>query len=301
MKNTTLSLKVYFGLLLATLFWGLSFIGTKFLLSILNPITLVLIRLIISVVFLLVLGKLLGFLDKVKRKHWKWFFVLAFFEPFLYFIGETYGLMYVSATIASIIISTIPLFVPWGGWFFFKEKVGWKNFLGILISVVGVIITMLNKNMEFAASLVGIALVGIAVVSAVAYTLIIRYIAYDYSALSIITYQNLLGLPFFIILFLLVDLPNFSIEKITIELWGVLLLMGIFPSSLAYLFYTYAVREIGVTKTSVFVNLIPVITAVASFLLFGEELTLIKGIGILVVLSGLYLSQSKIKKIKAID
>ncbi len=294
MNKEKAPLKIYGGLLLATIFWGMSFIGTKYCLAVLNPISIVLIRLVFSVVFLVLLGKWLDLLDKIKPKHWKWFIILAFFEPFLYFMGETYGLKYVSATIGSIIISTIPLFVPWGGWLFFKEKVGWKNFLGIVISVIGVLFTLLDKNMEFTASWLGVGLVSIAVISAVAYTLIIRYIAYDYSAMSIITYQNMLGIPFFIVLFILIDFHQFTFSAIHTELWLILLLMGMFPSSLAYLFYTYAVREIGVTKTSVFVNLIPVITAIASFLLFGEELTWVKGVGILIVLSGLYLSQSKV-------
>jgi drug/metabolite transporter (DMT)-like permease len=105
----SLFFKVYGGLLLAMLFWGMSFIGTKYSLQTLQPISIVLIRLVISCSFLVLLGKLLGLLDKLKRKHIHWFYFLAFFEPFLYFIGETYGLKYVSPTIGSILIATIPL------------------------------------------------------------------------------------------------------------------------------------------------------------------------------------------------
>jgi len=286
-------LKVYVGLFLAMLFWGFSFIATKYLLNVLKPISLVLIRLIISVIFLLILGKVFKLLDKIKPHHWKWFIILAFFEPFLYFVGETYGLKYVSATIGAIIISTIPLFVPWGAWIFFKEKIYWKNFLGIVISIFGVILTLLNKNMEFSASLLGIALVFIAVVSAISYTLIIRFFSKEYSALSIITYQNILGIPMFIPFFFYFDYQNLSFDLIKFDLWIILLWLGIFPSSLSYLFYTYSVQNIGVSKTSVFVNLIPVVTAVASYFLLKEEFTSVKFIGILVVMLGLYNSQLK--------
>jgi len=34
---------------------------------------------------------------------------MAFFEPFLYFIGESFGLVYISSTIAAVIVATIPL------------------------------------------------------------------------------------------------------------------------------------------------------------------------------------------------
>ncbi|NSW44451.1 MAG: DMT family transporter [Bacteroidales bacterium] len=290
MKASNL-IKIYGGLLLAMIFWGMSFIGTKYSLNTLNPISIVLIRLIISCSFLIVLGKMLKVLKPIKRNHIHWFIILAFFEPFLYFIGETYGLKYISPTIGSILISTIPLFVPWGAWLFFKEKINIKNFIGIVISVVGVFFTMLNKNFEFTASLLGVSLVLVAVISAIAYTLIIRHIAHDYSALSIITYQNLLGIPFFVPLFFFIDFPTFNIDNIHPLLWLVLLLLGIFPSSFSYMFYTYAVREIGVSRTSVFTNLIPIITAIASYLLFNETLTFVKIIGIVIVIIGLYIAQ----------
>jgi drug/metabolite transporter (DMT)-like permease len=62
------------------------------------------------------------------------------------------------------------------------------------------------------------------------------------------------------------------------------------------MFYTYAVREIGVSKTSVFTNLIPIITALASYFLFNETLTLVKILGILIVIIGLYIAQNAKQK-----
>ncbi len=283
---------VYGGLLLAMFFWGLSFIGTKFCLNnSLQPISIVLIRLILSSAFLLVLGYFFHHLVKIKREHIKWFVLLAFFEPFLYFIGETYGLTLVSATIASIIISTIPLFVPFMAWLIFKEKVSFFNISGIVISIMGVSLTMLNGNLEFVVSSKGLLLMLLAVVSALGYTMVLRRLANEYSALTIITYQNLLGIPFFIPLFFLLDFSQFSFSVFTSDLWLVLLLMSLFPSSLSYMFYTYSISKIGMSKTSVFTNLIPIITALASFVLFNEVMTLVKIIGIFIVIFGLLLSQ----------
>lgn len=292
MGLTLFYFKVYGGLLLAMLFWGMSFIGTKYSLQALQPISIVLVRLIISCAFLIILGKLSGSLNKLRKKHIHWFIILAFFEPFLYFIGETYGLKYVSPTIGSILIATIPLFVPWGAWLFFRDKINFKNFLGIVISVVGVFFTMLNKDFQFTSSVLGVSLVMVAVISAIAYTLIIRYIANDYSPLTIITYQNLLGIPFFVPLFFIFDFPVFSFASINYSLWIVLFLLGIFPSSFSYMFYTYAVREIGVSRTSVFINLIPIVTAIASYFLFNETFTFVKIIGIVIVIIGLFIAQN---------
>ena len=48
--------------------------------------------------------------------------MLALFEPFLYFLGESFGLTYVSATVGSVLISTIPVFATIGAWLIFREK-----------------------------------------------------------------------------------------------------------------------------------------------------------------------------------
>ena len=45
--------------------------------------------------------------------------MLAFFEPFFYFLGESFGLTYVSATVCSVLISTIPVFATIGAWIVF--------------------------------------------------------------------------------------------------------------------------------------------------------------------------------------
>jgi drug/metabolite transporter (DMT)-like permease len=189
------------------------------------------------------------------------------------------------------------LFVPFAAWCFFKEKISYFNIAGIVISIIGVLLTMLNKDLQFIASFKGLMLMSVAVISALAYTLIIRHLANDYSALNIITYQNLLGIPFFIPFFFMFDFSHVAFSVFTPDLGLVLLLMSLFPSSLSYMFYTYSIRKIGMSKTSVFTNLIPIITAISSFVLFNELLTSVKIIGIFIVIFGLFLSQYGKKEI----
>jgi drug/metabolite transporter (DMT)-like permease len=58
---------------------------------------------------------------------------LAFSEPFIYFIGETYGLQRVSPVITSLIISTIPVFTAIFMRCFFRATLTWINFAGIFV------------------------------------------------------------------------------------------------------------------------------------------------------------------------
>lgn len=281
-------------------FWGFSFVGSKISLDgNIQPITLVLIRLIVSSIFLLLLTKSFGILQNIKKKDLKWFILIAFFEPLCYFLGETYGLQLVTSTLGAVLISTIPLFVPWAAWIVFREKVSMLNLIGIIVSVLGVLLIIFERNLTFDVSILGIVLLFIAVLSAVGYTMVLRHIANKYSPVTIITWQNLFGIIAFLPLFLIVDIQVFDVSLFNSKIIFTIICLGIFPSSLSYVFYTYAVIELGVNRATIFTNLIPVITAIFAFIVMDEELPFWKIIGIIIVVFALTISQiNKIKFLK---
>jgi len=94
----------YLLVLLAMLFWGFSFIWTKMLLADLKPISIITLRLLLSSIFLIIVGLSIQKLQRIKREDIALLAFLAFLEPFMYFLGETNGLNYVSATISSVLI-----------------------------------------------------------------------------------------------------------------------------------------------------------------------------------------------------
>ncbi len=283
---------VYIALVLSMIFWGFSFVGTKICLVTLNPITLIISRLIISVVFLFALTTSLGILQAIKKKDLKWFLLLAFFEPLLYFLGETFGLKLVSSTLGAVFIATIPLFIPLAAWLIYREKASVLTLAGIFISVVGVLFIIMDKNLSFDASIPGILLMLVAVFTAVGYSMVLRHIAHDYSPLTIVTWQNIFGLISFIPIFLFTDFQQFQVSGFSFKVIYNLVVLGVFPSSLSYAFFAFAVREIGVNRASVFSNIIPVLTAVFAYFVLDESLPVFKITGILIVIFALTLSQS---------
>jgi drug/metabolite transporter (DMT)-like permease len=74
--------------------------------------------------------------------------------------------------------------------------------------------------------------------------------------------------------------------------------LGFFASTLAFLFYMYGLKFMSITKVNVFTNTIPIFTILISWMLLGEEIGMKKIIGILVVISGVIISQLKYRLIK---
>lgn len=275
------------------LFWGLSFVWFKIAIKYYEPITIIFLRLVISGMLLLLFLFITGKFERIRRQDIKWFLALAFTQPFCYFLGESFGLKLVSSTIASVIISTIPVFSPLIAYYTIKEKFSRYSLAGIMVSFAGVLIMIVRKDLTLSAAPMGIALLFFAVLSALFYAIIIRKFSFSYSPLTIITAQNVIGIFYFLPLFLLMDFSHFITVQPTFELISALLQLAVFASTFAYMLYIITLREFGVTKANIFTNLIPIFTAIASWIILGELLTVAKVAGMIIVIFGVIISQWK--------
>lgn len=284
---------VYLGLVVAMVCWSFSFLWYKDVYHFLSPFVTVLFRLTISSVILFLVSFLTGQLQKVKFNDLKLFFLLALSEPFLYFIGESLGMQYVTPTVAAVMVSLIPLFVPIFAYFILKEQITAKNIVGIFVSFAGVLLVILNKEMKLTASPKGIALMSLAVVGAVAYSIVLRKLAQNYNSLTLISWQNTIGAVLFLPLTLIFEHKELASVDFTSGMWIPLLNLSVFASSVAFLLYTLGVQSLGAFRANIFTNTIPVFTAIFSFFLLGEKLQSRNIFGILLVVGGLVLSQMK--------
>lgn len=285
--------KVYLLAVLSMLFWGLSFVWFKIVVQWYEPITIIFLRLIISGALMLTFMLIFKQRQSIKREHLKYFLLLAFAQPFCYFLGESFGLKQVSSTIASVIIATIPLFSPFAAYYMVREKVTLPVVVGIAFSFLGIILMLFNPDLSLNAAPVGVLLLFVAVFAAVAYSVIIRKISHEYNPVTIITYQNLIGALYFLPLFLIFDFKHFITVKPTRELVTAMLQLAVFASTLAYVFYIIAIKGIGMIKANIFTNLIPVFTGLFSFFLLDEKFTAVKIIGMILVMTGVVISESR--------
>jgi drug/metabolite transporter (DMT)-like permease len=299
-KTLNIKVKTYSALVLSMIFWGVSFIWFKIANKTFPPITIVFLRLLFSVILLtlyLILAK--GFM-KIRKGDLKLFLTLALFEPFFYFIGESFGLTYVSATVCSVLISTIPVFATIGAWLIFKEKLKTINYAGIVISFIGVLVFLVNKDGSLSYNLKGLLLLSFAVLSAVGYNLTLSRLVGKYSPVYIVNVQNVIGAALFLPIFLISDSKTFFHTSYTPAMFLPVLALAAFASCSAFILFAYSVAKIGILKANVFTNFIPLFTALFSFLLMNERLTFQNIAGMLVVIAGILMAQVN-GKIKSID
>lgn len=276
------------------LFWSASFIWYKEAYVYLGPITLIFFRMIVASIFLFGLSAALKQLERIKRKDIKYFILLAFIEPLLYFLGESHGMMLVSSTLGSVIISTIPLFTPFAALLFYREKISWIKLAGVSISFAGVLIVVIGKGFQLIAPIEGIALMFLAVFAAVGHSIMIVFLIPKYKVFTIILAQSFVGALYFLPIFIFTELGDIRLIQWDWAVIAPIIKLGIFPSSLSFILYTRTVRSLGITRTNVFISFIPVFTAIMAYFILEEEMTPGKILGILIVLTGLLVTQSRV-------
>ena len=283
---------VYTAITLAMIFWSFSYVWTNIAIRSFTVLTLLESRLLVSSILIFLFGKLTKQLQLPRKEDIKWFLLLALFEPFLYFIGETYGLTRISPTIASVMLATIPLFAPFSAYFLLKEKVSWANIAGIVVSFAGIItIVTVSSDTAAATDPIGISLIAFAVISAIFYATILKKLSAHYNGITLITYQNIIGFFYFLPLFLGIEAPHLGEIVWRTDSIVCMLLLALFASFIAFVLFAEAVRRIGVTRSNVFCNLLPVLTAIFSALILHEVLPAQQIIGMVIVITGLFVSQ----------
>ena len=286
----------YLAIMFAMLFWGLSFVWIKHLLNNHFPVfTIVAIRLLIASAVFITLLSLRKKLQRVERADYKDFLLLAFFEPFLYFIGEDFGLKYVDASYAAVIIALIPIVISITMYFAEKAPIRWEFVVGTLVSVVGVLMLTLGPNGQMSFSLKGTMLLSIAVLSASGYSVLLTRLLKKYSPATVTTWQNFIAIPFYIPFILIFDIKQWPAMIWDSSTILSLLCLAILCSAGAYMLYSYSVKQMTVTKTCIFTNLIPIVTLLAAASIGQETFTQMKFWGILVIVIGVTFSQMTVK------
>ena len=288
MKNLT----AYIAIIVAMIIWSSSVIATGIGLESFRPLTLVTMRFTLAVALMFVVGCATKSLQRLDKQDIKLFVAAGIIQPFCYYMLETYGLkLLASPTISEVILSTGPLFA----FVLLRERVTWNNIVGIVISTIGVLMLITTTGSVGIASPAGLLLLFGAVFAAVLYTVLLRKIPAKYNSLTIVFYVQAFSLALFYPTFCVIDLPHWATFAFSWRSFAAVVYLAVFASVAAFVLFCFVVRRIGVTRANAFNNIRPAFTALLMLLLFGEQLTWSKWLGIGLVIGGLFVCQSSHK------
>jgi len=279
-------------LIILSIIWGSSYILIKKGLTGLTPIQLGSLRMIITT--LIIVPFSLSVLKQIPKNKIKWVvfsaFIGTFFPNYLFAFAETE----ISSAVAGVMVSLTPLFTLLISVIFFNEKFLKKQFFGVVVGFVGILILV---NNEFLISGLNLLYVSFTILAAFFYAInanILKYKLPNISAVAIIGMSFIfLFVPAFFIL-LSTDFPilTFTNDSLILESIFYIVILAVFGTAIAKVLY---IRLLAISSPVFSVSttyLIPVV-AIIWGILDGEEFKLIQFLGTLVILIGVYLVTKK--------
>ena len=227
--------------------------------------------------------------------------IVALFSPCTYFIAETIGISQTTASESGVFLACIPVFSLVASTLILKKKPTQMQIIGILVTLVGVIITVVAVGTSSSLSLMGYTFLIAAVVSYALYCVFVDK-ASDFTGAEITYIMLATGAVLFVIFALVEAIINDAItELITLPFTEstfltAILYQGIGCSVIAFFLSNVAIAKIGVNRTSSFIGVATVVSIVAGAVILGEAFTTYQIAGAIVIIAGVYISNAKSKQ-----
>ncbi len=282
--------------LLTIVIWGTTFISTKTLLVDFQPLEILFFRFVMGFFALLIVSP--HRLKGIGYKKEAVFMAAGLCGICLYYLLENIALTYTMASNVGVIISIAPFFTVILARLFMKseEKIRLNFLIGFVVAMAGIFLISFNGRKLELNPVGDLLAFGAAFVWA-CYSILTRKISsFGYSVIFATRRTFFYGILFMIpALFFLdfkLELARFADLSNLLNIFY----LGLGASAICFVTWNYAVKVLGAVSTSIYIYMVPVITVVTSFLILKEKITILSGIGTLLTLSGLFISEYKGKR-----
>ena len=309
--------KVFGYMLAATtiLFWGITFVSTKYLLADFSSAEILFFRVILAFVGLWIIHPKT---EKIQMRDNILFALAALTGIIFYQLMENIAIHFTNASNVSVIVSICPLFTAITTQVFLKEKhLSFWFILGFVISITGVTLVCLNGSTRLQFNPKGDVLALLSAISWGFYSMIISIInrrKYDpicstrrifffavlfmavIAAVGIFINANAGGMPSSSVLQAFSFEINSSVNAARFSKllnWVNLLFLGVVASGLCFVAWNKACQIVGTVRISCGLYLISVVTIVFAFFALGEKITALGAAGAVITIAGLFISEKK--------
>lgn len=287
---------VYIKLLLTAFFWGGTFIAGRIIAHDVGPFSAAFLRFAIASLFLvMLLRRDEGALPRLSRLDLISVVFLGLTGIFAYNVLFLTGLKTVTASRASLIIATNPIFIALAAHYLFRETLRSLNWLGILLCAAGAAIVISRGDMpslmKEGVGLGELFIMG-CVVSWVLYALIGKKTMARLSPMAVVTYSSVAGgimlLPCAFFEGIIPDFITWAGRD-----WFAIAYLGFFGTVIGFTWFYEGMKKIGASRAAIFINFVPVCAVIMAWVLLDEKPDVSLIAGAVLVISGAYLTNRK--------
>jgi len=227
----------------------------------------------------------------ISKKQWLILGMQALTGVFLFNLFLLYGLRLTSAVESGIILSTTPAMIALLSVFLLGERVSSSTWLGISLSVLGIIIiNVVGGQQEIGNfSFLGNMLILLAVVCESLFTLFRKLQDEEISAVLTTAVVSLLGL-IMVLPFMIYEGLQFDLGSLAISEWLMIVYYGVFVTVIAFVLWFRGVSRVSASTAGVFTGIMPVSTIILSYLFLQEQVSLVHFLGVGLIFCGILLA-----------
>ena len=276
-------------LIVLSLIWGSSFILMKKALIGLTPIQVGALRILITAVFLLLIG--FNRLIKIERKHWKYLMLNALLGSLLPVFLFAFALQNIDSSIASILNALTPLNTLLFGAMVFGFAFKRRQLFGVLIGFAGTAMLILegaqiHPENEYL-------YMGFVIIASIGYAFnvnLIKKYLHDLDALSItVGIFAILIVPVFMVLWFSGFFQSIEINEVTTSSLVYVSILAVVGTGIATIMFNRLIQLSTPVFSSSVTYLIPIV-AITWGILDGEKISFLQFFSGLVILVGVYLA-----------
>ncbi|MFH6603742.1 DMT family transporter [Maribacter algicola] len=230
--------------------------------------------------------------QKLRPKDYLWLFLFGFLGYYLASLFDFMGLKYIKAGLERIILFIYPTIVVLLSWLFFKKRLTSNQFMAILITYLGVLITFWD---EIGVSTEGVYwggfLIFLSAFTYAAYLVGSGWLIPKFGVLRFTSYAMIVSTLCILIHYSLVlDFDLFDYPK---EVYYLGSAMALFSTLLPSFMVSGAIKRLGASTFSIFGSLGPVSTIILAFFFLNERITYVQIFGMYIVIAGVTLVSRK--------
>lgn len=281
------------GVIYATIF-GFTFMFSKVALDYVRPIGLIAYRFLIAIIVLEILRWFKVIHIRFERKHFKHLFLVALFQPILYFLFETFGIRLTTSGEAGMMIALIPIFVTILSSLILKEAPKTIQIFFILLSVSGVLFIQIMKSSSgLDVNLFGLLLLLGAVISAALFNIASRNASKTLKPYELTYFMMLGGAIVFNTMYIIQlsiesRLGDYFTNLSHLELVVPILYLGVIASIGGFFLVNFALSKVPAHVSSIYANLSTIVAIIAGPWLLHERLYYYHFIGAIMIIIGVY-------------
>lgn len=307
----------YFALLVTAIIWGVAPPVIKYTLRYITPTAFLLYRLLIASLIVAIPLCLKLIKQKPSSKTLLLYLFLGFLCTPLNLLLLFWGIQRTSSIDASLISIISPILVVLGGAIFLKERVMKTERIGIAVTLVGTILTVVQPIFEypinFKQNLYGNFLVLLGTLVWVIFTLLTKKIhrekldSFLLSGISFWIGVVVIYPLFFYERWVYIDflksafLPTPSFYYLDPRALPGILFMAVFSSVIAYFAYVYGLTKIEASEATIFTYLQPLFSVPLAVVLLNEKITFPFIIGAVLITFGVFVCEFRQNRTKIIE